>query len=262
MKTWSLERILTDAIHDAKAVAKYLASLALAPVLDAVYPPLGSGIDVRDGAEELAEREAEEEVGEGIDRAPLGSCVDCFKPVWWDAEWEKWYHVYDNSPACAYADDDVRRIAITPGQHNPTDRLCVYTSANGIDTEAICGVCRPVRDIVEQMIEERFPDSAASETAADSGQAVSDATPPSAPSPSHSPAWSDLADAMVEHRPPSPQSRFIAGYRAAIELVEAKAEGDRKLAPMLPDSHIEECADWGMELARYMRAIEPKNGSK
>jgi hypothetical protein len=114
--------------------------------------------DVRDGAEELAEREAEEECSESYDddSATLGCCVNCLKPVWWDSEWEKWYHTYDNSPACAYADDNSKRIAITPGMHTATDRFCVYTSANGIDTAAICGVCRPVRDIVEQMIEERF----------------------------------------------------------------------------------------------------------
>jgi hypothetical protein len=38
MKNWSV----ADCIDDTKAVAKYLLSLAFAPLLDAVYPPLDS----------------------------------------------------------------------------------------------------------------------------------------------------------------------------------------------------------------------------
>jgi hypothetical protein len=41
MRTWSI----ADAIDDAKAITKYVASLALTPVLDWVYPPLGHDDD-------------------------------------------------------------------------------------------------------------------------------------------------------------------------------------------------------------------------
>jgi hypothetical protein len=67
MNTWSI----ADAIDDAKAITKYVASLALTPVLELVYPPLGHDDDRPvDGAEGLAEREAEEEVHEPLDMHP------------------------------------------------------------------------------------------------------------------------------------------------------------------------------------------------
>ena len=54
---------------------------------------------------------------------------------------------------------------------------------------------------------------------------------------------------------------FIAGYRAAISVLESRAQADAKLADLLsPDdpARIHEYAAWVMDLARYMRFIEPK----
>lgn len=52
-------------------------------------------------------------------------------------------------------DADVRNPALA--MHNEFDVLCAYTDPDHSMVREVCGVCRPVRDICEQMIEERFP---------------------------------------------------------------------------------------------------------
>lgn len=142
MKTWSAEELFIRA-YAAGAVAAQGVWDVVKGVEKLTKPPRRTGFD-------------EDAAGEFLAVSPDHRCVECLKPIWWDNEWEKWYHTYDNSPACAHADDDA--IAHLPGQHTPSDRLCVYTAPDGVDSQAICGVCRPVRDIVEQMIEERYGD--------------------------------------------------------------------------------------------------------
>lgn len=216
MHTWSLESAFIKAYSAAAVAVQGLFDAA--HTVERVTRPVRR--DVRDGAEQLADKEAEEDVAEPPCR--LLAALDC------------------DCPSCRQAaeitipplEDDqlAMRLGLVPdkrpGQHNSSDHLCVYSTPDDLDESAVCGVCRPVRDIVEQMIEERFGGQVdkADKLDAEMWRAVVDmyskmdhpqSTPAASAAGSSSPAacdippvarrgvppWSELADRMVEHLP-------------------------------------------------------------
>jgi hypothetical protein len=108
----------------------------------------------QDGAEQLAEAEAERDVwdaetNEDLDRIMNDRCLApkfCLCPE---------CAALPNPAEPGLTDDELvavrEMLLIRPGLHRAQDRMCIHTSANGIDSEARCAVCRCIRHIVEQM---------------------------------------------------------------------------------------------------------------
>jgi hypothetical protein len=135
MRTWSIAGCI-DRVTIAVVDAQAFAAVTVQGLIDAAHTVEQLTRPVRrerDGAEELAEREAEEECSEPGLRCYFG------------------HHPFSTCMQDCQCPEVLNPVS---GQHNSSDRLCVYTGEK--NPLAICGVCRPVRDIVEQMIEERF----------------------------------------------------------------------------------------------------------
>lgn len=196
----------------------------------------------------------------------------------------------DEGPAVASVQVTVHNPALE--MHNEFDELCAYAADDAV-ADAVCGVCRPVRDLIEQMIEERFgpqervsgghdgpasgetlraqlakcqvstrptlPNAAVPETAA-AGPSADDGWTPDSPAEGQ-PNWVDWAspaicEVLAEHQMLDDDERYIC--RSPGELshasLYAQDEWREHVAPLIAE-HLQKAAR-AHDSARHRRNAE------
>jgi hypothetical protein len=246
MRTWSIAGCI-DRVTIAVVDAQAFAAVAVQGLIDVAHTVERVSRPVRrerDGADELAEREAEEEVGEpgiyddpDLDEMVMAECRRARRN-------RNVARRVAEDPGCVFpADDDIpnptepslsddelvavrqlieERFPLQAAEPlaewewdvlGVTKRPCACCAEMAYNPDGFCQKCSRCAQCMRHLTEsgavevgqkrwcpECYQSSPVASATSDSGGEVASVIPPDVPS-SPRPPWSDLADAMVEHKP-------------------------------------------------------------